>query len=112
MMASPEPTPTTPPVDRTAHVHALLARLGAEPAKGDLGELYDLTSSTVYGWSLSTTPHPAAAEEVTVAVYLHLWQHSTRYPQQLSRPWPWLRAALLIALQQHRGPTSEQQLTN
>lgn len=107
-MASPEPAIQTPSLDHSERLHALLARLQAEPFEADLGQLYDLTSSVVYSWALANTTGSAddvgaaAADEVTVMVYTHLWRQASRYPLSMARPWPWLQAALLTALRHGR----------
>lgn len=111
-MASPEPASQTSSLDHSERLHVLLTRLQTKQFEADLGELYDLTSSVVYSWALANTTGSAdtgataAAEEVMVTVYTHLWRWAPRYPRSLAKPWPWLQAALLNALRQSQ--TSQQ----
>jgi RNA polymerase sigma-70 factor, ECF subfamily len=67
------------------------AALGNEQA---FAQLYDLTSSRVYGMVLRVIRDAAQAAEVTQDVYLEVWRQSARFEATRSGVLPWL---LMIA---------------
>jgi RNA polymerase sigma-70 factor (ECF subfamily) len=71
----------------------LLARsaLGDEQA---FAQLYDLTSSRVYGMVLRVVRDPAQSAEVTQDIYLEVWRQSARFDSGKGAVLPWL---LMIA---------------
>jgi len=74
---------TTPPLD------SLMARV----ARGDTGafsELYDQTSSMVYGLALRVVRSEAMAEEVTQEVYLQVWRQSSGFDVQRGSVKSWM----------------------
>jgi RNA polymerase sigma-70 factor (ECF subfamily) len=71
--------------------------LVAAAARGDeqaFAELYDQTSSRVYGMALRVVRDPAQAAEVTQDVYLEIWRQSARFDSSKGGVVPWL---LMIA---------------
>jgi RNA polymerase sigma-70 factor (ECF subfamily) len=75
----------------------VLQDLLAASARGDeqaFAELYDQTSSRVYGMVLRVVRDPAQAAEVTQDVYLEVWRQSARFDSQRGSVMPWL---LMIA---------------
>ncbi|CAN5369946.1 ECF RNA polymerase sigma factor SigK [soil metagenome] len=74
-----------------------LADLLAASARGDeraFADLYDQTSSRVYGMVLRVIRDAAQAAEVTQDVYLEVWRQSARFDPSRSAVMPWL---LMIA---------------
>jgi RNA polymerase sigma-70 factor (ECF subfamily) len=74
-----------------------LADLLAASARGDeraFADLYDRTSSRVYGMVLRVIRDAAQAAEVTQDVYLEVWRQSARFDPSRSAVMPWL---LMIA---------------
>jgi len=74
-----------------------LEQLLAASARGDeqsFAQLYDLTSSRVYGMVLRVVRDAAQSAEVTQDVYLEVWRQSARFDSAKSAVLPWL---LMIA---------------
>jgi len=74
-----------------------LEQLLAASARGDeqaFAQLYDLTSSRVYGMVLRVVRDAAQSAEVTQDVYLEVWRQSARFDAARSAVLPWL---LMIA---------------
>ena len=70
-----------------------LVGLLARTAQGDeaaLGALYDLTSAQVYGLALRVLHDHATAEEVTLDVYMQVWQQASKFDQSRGKPIVWL----------------------
>lgn len=70
-----------------------LARLLAGIASGnrdDFTEFYRSTQDRVYGLALRLLRRPAAAEEITQEIYLHVWNTAEKYDPQLASPIGWL----------------------
>jgi len=70
-----------------------LEELLASSAKGDekaFAELYDQTSSRVYGMVLRVLRDPAQAAEVTQDVYLEVWRQSARFDSSRGAVLSWL----------------------
>lgn len=62
-------------------------------ATGDeaaMATLYDATSAMVYGLALRILGDPTAAEEVTMEVYLQVWNQAAQYDAQRGTPNAWL----------------------
>ncbi len=74
-----------------------LENLLAAAARGDeqaFAQLYDLTSSRVYGMVLRVIRDAAQAAEVTQDIYLEVWRQSARFDSGKGAVLPWL---LMIA---------------
>jgi RNA polymerase sigma-70 factor (ECF subfamily) len=74
-----------------------LEDLLARSARGDeqaFAQLYDLTSSRVYGMVLRVVRDPAQSAEVTQDIYLEVWRQSARFDSGKGAVLPWL---LMIA---------------
>ena len=74
-----------------------LEQLLAASARGDeqaFAQLYDLTSSRVYGMVLRVVRDAAQSAEVTQDVYLEVWRQSARFDSARGAVLPWL---LMIA---------------
>jgi RNA polymerase sigma-70 factor (ECF subfamily) len=61
-----------------------------EGDQGALGELYDRTSALVHGLCLRILREPSAAEEVTLDVYLQVWNQAAAYDATRGNPEGWL----------------------
>jgi len=55
-----------------------------------MARLYDATSGWVYGLALRILADEAAAEEVTLDVYLQVWQRASSYRCERGSPRAWL----------------------
>jgi RNA polymerase sigma-70 factor, ECF subfamily len=53
-------------------------------------ELYDLTSSRIYGVILRVLRSPEQAAAVTQEVYLEIWQHAARYSEERGSVLAWM----------------------
>ncbi len=74
-----------------------LENLLAAAARGDeqaFAQLYDLTSSRVYGMVLRVIRDAAQAAEVTQDIYLEVWRQAARFDSDKGAVLPWL---LMIA---------------
>jgi RNA polymerase sigma-70 factor (ECF subfamily) len=74
-----------------------LEELVTAASRGDeraFAELYDQTSSRVYGMVLRVIRDPAQAAEVTQDIYLEVWRQSARFDAGKGGVLPWL---LMIA---------------
>lgn len=79
--------------DASASLESLLSAA----ARGDeqaFAQLYDLTSSRVYGMVLRVIRDAAQAAEVTQDIYLEVWRQSARFDSNKGAVLPWL---LMIA---------------
>ncbi len=77
------------PVAPGEHLSQLLHRA----AKGDqqaFAELYDLTSSRVFGLAVRVVRDPAQAEEVTQEAFLEVWKTSSRFDPARGSALSWL----------------------
>lgn len=77
----------------TTSTAAVLPPLLERVASGDaaaFGELYDLTSSRVYGMVLRVLRDPGYSEEVTQEVYLQVWRSAASYDPRAGSPLAWL----------------------
>ena len=78
------------------HLIALIDRIAADQADGRqradseaaLRELYDLTSSRLYGVALRVVTNREWAEDVLQEAYLNIWRIAGNYREALSPPWP------------------------
>jgi len=71
----------------------VLAELLRRSARGDqhaFAELYDLTSSRVFGLAVRVVRDPAQAEEVTQEAYLEVWRTASRFDQDRGSALSWL----------------------
>ncbi|WP_447968531.1 sigma-70 family RNA polymerase sigma factor [Nitrospira sp. M1] len=55
-----------------------------------LGDLYDQTSSHVYGLAFRVLNDPMLAEEVTMDVYMQVWRQASQFDQERGKPIVWL----------------------
>ena len=70
-----------------------LVELISQIAKGNeqaLSKLYDNTSSLVYGLALRILNDAFEAEEITIDVYMQVWQRAAEYDPNRSKPSAWL----------------------
>ena len=70
-----------------------LGQLLHRAAKGDqqaFAELYDLTSSRVFGLAVRVVRDPAQAEEVTQEAFLEVWKTSSRFDPARGSALSWL----------------------
>lgn len=78
------------------HLIGLLDRIAARAGGGQadseaaLRELYDLTSSRLYGVALRVVSNPEWAEDVLQEAYLNVWRIAGDYRAALSPPLAWL----------------------
>ena len=80
------------------HLIALIDRIAAGQADGRkradseaaLRELYDLTSSRLYGVALRVVTNREWAEDVLQEAYLNIWRIAGNYREALSPPMAWL----------------------
>ncbi|NPC58429.1 RNA polymerase sigma factor [Caenimonas soli] len=80
------------------HLIALIDRVAARPAQGGrhadseaaLRELYDLTSSRLYGVALRVVSNREWAEDVLQEAYLNIWRIAGNYREALSPPMAWM----------------------
>ena len=83
-------SPSGPPDgDGAARLVELLAR----SSRGDetaFAELYDLTSSRVYGLARRVVRDPAQAEEVAQEAYLEIWRQSARFDAARGSALAWM----------------------
>jgi len=82
------------PVDSDSYTqNDELANLLARVTQGDeqaLAKLYDLTSSRVYSMALYVLKDPAMAEEVTLDVFLQIWQRAGQFDPTRGKPITWV----------------------
>jgi RNA polymerase sigma-70 factor (ECF subfamily) len=70
-----------------------LAELLKRCGRGDQGafaQLYDATSSRVFGLTVRVVRDPAQAEEVTQEAFLEIWRTATRFDPDRGSPLSWL----------------------
>ncbi|HEX8079074.1 MAG TPA: ECF RNA polymerase sigma factor SigK [Jatrophihabitans sp.] len=82
---------------RAESVPPTLEELVTAASRGDeraFAELYDQTSSRVYGMVLRVIRDPAQSAEVTQDIYLEVWRQSARFDAGKGGVLPWL---LMIA---------------
>jgi RNA polymerase sigma factor (sigma-70 family) len=76
------------------HLIALIDRVAARRANGDaeaaLRELYDLTSSKLYGVAMRVAGNREWAEDVLQEAYLNIWRIAGDYRHALSPPMAWM----------------------
>jgi RNA polymerase sigma-70 factor (ECF subfamily) len=92
----PEPRPLEPVGSGRSERggdQAALADLLRRSARGDeqaFAELYDATSSRVYGLALRVVRDPAQAQEVTQEAYLETWRTASRFDPAKGSAISWL----------------------
>jgi RNA polymerase sigma-70 factor (ECF subfamily) len=77
----------------SAHPGPDLAALLQASARGDqaaFADLYDATSSRVYGLVLRVVRDPAQSEEVTQEAFLDIWRSSARFDRGAGTPMSWM----------------------
>ena len=86
--AVPEPEPGSSAASRPD-----LGGLLRSSARGDeaaFAQLYDATSSRIYGLALRVVRDPAQAQEVTQEAYLEAWKSASRFDQAKGSAISWL----------------------
>lgn len=86
------------PHNQDPHLIALLDRIAARAAPGArhadseaaLRELYDLTSSRLYGVALRVVGNRDWAEDVLQEAFLNIWRIAGNYREALSPPMAWM----------------------
>jgi RNA polymerase sigma-70 factor, ECF subfamily len=76
-----------------AREDARLIELIEQVARGNedaISELYDITSSRVYGAVLRMLHYPELAAEVTQQIYLEIWRDASRYDPSKSSALAWI----------------------
>jgi len=76
------------------HLITLIDRVAGRRANGDaeaaLRELYELTSSKLYGVAMRVAGNREWAEDVLQEAYLNIWRIAGDYRQALSPPMAWM----------------------
>jgi RNA polymerase sigma-70 factor (ECF subfamily) len=72
-----------------AHLSALIARV-ADGDRSALATLYDATSSLVFSLALRILRDRAAAEDVTIEVFMQVYSHAVGYQPDRGTPTGWL----------------------
>jgi RNA polymerase sigma-70 factor, ECF subfamily len=70
-----------------------LTNLLMQITQGDeqaLATFYDLTASRVYGLALYVLKDPSMADEVTLDVYLQIWQRANQFDPNRGKPMAWI----------------------
>ena len=88
------------PCPRHSRLDALLVRVGGGD-RAALAAIYDETSHTVYGMSLSSGRGSAMAAQLTLDVFLRAWEQAGTYDPETESAWTWVRA---IALETINSP--------
>lgn len=81
------------PTDRSdQHLIDLMQRIAAQDsaAQAALKELYDLTSSKLYGVAVKVTGNRSWAEDVLQDAFLNIWRIAGDYRASLSPPMAWM----------------------
>ena len=86
--AVPEPEPGGSTASRP-DLGALL-RSSARGDEAAFAQLYDATSSRIYGLALRVVRDPAQAQEVTQEAYLEVWRTASRFDQAKGSAMSWL----------------------
>ena len=79
------------PARRAVRLVDLVQRAGLGDASA-FGDLYDETSTLVYGMALSIMQSPAPAARVTQEIYAEVWRQAPRYDPGRSDTLAWLLA--------------------
>jgi RNA polymerase sigma-70 factor (ECF subfamily) len=85
--------PRAKPADAPPRADEEASELLARTARHDreaLGALYDRTASLLHGLALRILGDRAAAEDVTIEVYLQVWRQASTYDPARGRPLAWL----------------------
>lgn len=72
-----------------AALEAFVSRMAAGEQEA-LAELYDTTSSLIYGLAIRILGEPGDAEEVTSDVYMKAWRHAANYTRDRGSVSSWL----------------------
>ena len=72
-------------LDPDAHLMSLIDRVAAQD-QAALKELYDTTSSKLYGLSMRVVRNPEWAEDALQDAYLQIWRSAADYRASLSPP--------------------------
>jgi RNA polymerase sigma factor (sigma-70 family) len=87
-------TPTTPDQDLIALIDRVGARLGdpsrQRQSEQALRELYDRTSSRLFGLAVKVTGNRDFAEDVLQEAFITIWRSADNYRASLSPPLAWL----------------------
>jgi RNA polymerase sigma-70 factor (ECF subfamily) len=67
-----------------------LLRSSARGDEAAFAQLYDATSSRIYGLALRVVRDPAQAQEVTQEAYLEVWKSASRFDQDKGSAISWL----------------------
>lgn len=93
--------------EQSAHLAHLLAR-SARGHEEAFAQLYDATSTRIYGVVLRVLRAPDLAVEVTQEVYLEIWTHAARYATDRGSVLAWMTTvAHRRAVDRVRSETSE-----
>ena len=87
------PEPAGAPRGVPAAPGEVLSDLLSRSARGDqqaFAELYDATSSRIFGLALRVVRDPAQAEEVVQEAFLEVWKTSTRFDPERGSALSWL----------------------
>jgi RNA polymerase sigma-70 factor (ECF subfamily) len=87
---SPVPSGDPSPEGTGAVALAGLLRLSARGDETAFAQLYDQTSSRIFGLVLRVVRDPAQAEEVTQEVFLQVWRTASRYDEAKGSALSWL----------------------
>ncbi|MBB5918300.1 RNA polymerase sigma-70 factor (ECF subfamily) [Nocardia transvalensis] len=79
----------TPEAETTRRLVALLGEVATGDREAFTG-FYRATHDRVFGLALRILRRPAAAEEITQEIYLHVWSAAGQYDARLSSPIGWL----------------------
>lgn len=93
MLTPMEPVPAPLPGPVPGGGAAELAELLSRSSRGDesaFAELYERTSTKVYGLARRVVRDPALAEEVAQETYLAVWTQAARYDATLGGPLAWI----------------------
>lgn len=93
MPMRPTPASSSPGPAPGEDEAALLTSLLTRSSRGDeaaFAELYDRTSSRVYGVARRVVRDPAQAEEVAQEAYLEIWRQAARYQPARGGPLAWM----------------------
>lgn len=87
-MQKPPQDLANPPAED--HNMAMLISQVAKGNESSLSELYDTTSRYVYGLAFRILADVAEAEEVTIEVFMQVWNKAAEYNPERSTPLSWL----------------------
>jgi RNA polymerase sigma-70 factor (ECF subfamily) len=92
----------------------VLLALIAQGDQNAFGELYEVTSARIFGIVRRMLQNPAAAEEVTLDIYIQVWKQAGQYNTLRGAPMTWLvmltRSRSIDWLRSHKWETRAQSL--